>query len=764
MWGARFSRWIAHPGLWPTLIVAVLVALLVGLGLWQLDRREEKAALVRLFEARARSEAVALPVALDEATPGELGAWAFRRVRLGGQFLHSAEILIRPRTRRSEAGAEVITPLLRDEGLPVLVNRGFVPDERVAPDRRPESRIEGRLEVEGLVVLPSPSGPFTPANKPEKEQWFSTDIPAIAAHVGLGRAAPFTVWAVATRAERGEGAPAGLPIPWQVDVAFPSDHLQYALTWFSLAGALGVMYVLALARRLRPSRRPGRKGHQSKRQEVRMPAYAELEDRFRRLTHLSGISQLLHWDMATVMPPGGAETRGEQLATLAVLAHREITDPRLAELLEEVMSEDGLGEWQRANVREMERQRIHASALPADLVEARARAQAACGMAWRRARAAADFGLVGDHLAEVVTLEREAAQAKAQALSCDAYDALLDAFEPGMRAARLSAVFGELERFLPDFLPRVLDHQARESPPRSPAGPFPEDAQLRLARSFMERLGFDFAHGRLDVSLHPFCAGAPGDVRVTTRFKEHDFSESLMAVLHETGHALYERGLPTEWCEQPVGRARSMAVHESQALLVEMQVSRSRVFLAFAVNLIREHFGVDGEEWSLGNMIRLCTRVRPGLIRVEADEVTYPAHVILRYRLEKALIEGRLQVADLPDAWRKGMQRLLGIEPADQREGCLQDIHWYEGAFGYFPSYTLGAVMAAQLFQAAVRERPDILPAIGRGDFAPLVEWLRTHVHAKGSLLATDDLLLQVTGRPLDVEAFKTHLERRYLP
>ena len=280
----------------------------------------------------------------------------------------------------------------------------------------------------------------------------------------------------------------------------------------------------------------------------------------------------------------------------------------------------------------------------------------------------------------------------------------------------------------------------------------------------MESVGFDFNHGRLDVSLHPFCGGVPDDVRITTRYDEDDFLTALMGVLHETGHALYERGLPAQWRLQPVGMARGMAFHESQSLIVEMQACRSPAFVTFLAPLARETFTGRGPAWEAENLVRLYGRVEPGFIRVDADEVTYPAHVILRYRLEKALIAGQMEVEDIPGAWNEGMQDLLGISPPNDGLGCLQDIHWYDGAWGYFPTYTLGAMTAAQLFDAACRANGGILPAIGQGDFSPLMTWLGEKVHSLGSSMSSDEILIHATGRGLDPEIFKTHLQSRYLP
>jgi carboxypeptidase Taq len=279
----------------------------------------------------------------------------------------------------------------------------------------------------------------------------------------------------------------------------------------------------------------------------------------------------------------------------------------------------------------------------------------------------------------------------------------------------------------------------------------------------MQVLGFDFSHGRLDISLHPFCSGVPEDVRITTRYDEEDFTTGLMAVLHETGHALYDRGLPAQWRHQPVGDAHSMALHESQSLIIEMQACRSRQFIDYVAPLMREAFGGSGPSWEADNIHRLYTRVEPGLIRVDADEVTYPEHIILRYRLERALIGGDLDLADLPTAWNEGMQNMLGITPPSDREGCLQDIHWPDGAWGYFPTYTLGAMTAAQLYDAARRADSEMEPGIARGDFGPLMRWLGAHVHAKASSLSPDALLTEATGKSLDVAVFKHHLEQRYL-
>ena len=495
-----------------------------------------------------------------------------------------------------------------------------------------------------------------------------------------------------------------------------------------------------------------------------MTAYSQLETRFRRIGAIEGAISMLHWDAAAMMPAGGAEARAEQLATLRLIVHEQLTVPEIGDLLGEAESEsDVLDRWQRANLREMRRRRVHAAALPGTLVEAESRACSECEAVWRTARGQNDFAVVLPLLERVLRLECEIAATKAEQLGTSPYEALLDQYEPGGSVALIDRLFDELAGFLPDLLDKVLSRQAALPPVPTPSGPFPIELQRRVAMRLMERIGFDFGHGRLDISAHPFCGGTPEDVRITTRYDESDFARALMGVLHETGHALYQRGLPAEWRLQPVGRARGMAVHESQSLLLEMQVCRSRAFLTFAAPVLRNAFAGDGPGWDADALFRRQTRVERSLIRVDADEVTYPVHVILRYRLEQAMIAGDLAPANLPGAWAEELQRLLGIAPANDREGCLQDIHWYDGVWGYFPTYTLGALIAAQLFEAARAAMPGLPDAIAQGEFAPLLGWLHERVHSKGSLLSTAELIENATGRALGTASFERHLHDRYL-
>ena len=491
-------------------------------------------------------------------------------------------------------------------------------------------------------------------------------------------------------------------------------------------------------------------------------SYSALHQRAKRLGDIGHALAMLSWDEAVAMPTGGGAVRADALATLEDAARELLAAPETGDLLASARDED-LDPWQAANVALLERQRRRALAVPSDLAIAHSKACSACEQAWRRARAENDWPAVADKLAAVVDLTRQKAAALGDALRLHPYDALLDEYEPGLERKRVDAVFAELAAALPPLIDRAL---GRESPTQAPKGPFPHSRQAALGRALMTALGFDFERGRLDVSHHPFCGGEPDDTRITTRYDEDDFLKSMFAVLHETGHALYQQGLPAAWRGQPVGAAGGMALHESQSLTMEMQVCRSRAFLAFAAPLVQRHLlGAETQaaEWQPDNLWRLATTVQRSAIRVDADELTYPLHVILRYELETALLDGSLAVADLPEAWRDGMIRLLGVDTADDfADGVMQDVHWYGGLLGYFPCYTLGAVMAAQIYRSVKAQVGDVEDAVRAGDFRTLLDWLRSNIHAQGSREPTLDLLADATGAELGTAAFLDHLRARY--
>ena len=494
-----------------------------------------------------------------------------------------------------------------------------------------------------------------------------------------------------------------------------------------------------------------------------MTSYAEMEALNARAGTLSEALSMLYWDQQSMMPAGGGPSRADQTALLETMVHEIIAGADLGTALQAAEGDNTLDPWQRANVAETQRQYIRATALPSKLVEAKSKAESHALAVWSEARPNNDFAAALPALRACFDLAKEAGQAIADKTGQPLYEAMIDGFEPGLTVAQIDAVFDDYAAFLPDFLDDVLAAQAARPDPMPIDGPFDQATQRQAFQDIMARVGFDFEHGRLDTSAHPFCGGTPADVRMTTRYRDDDFIDAMMGVLHETGHAMYEQGLPKAYARQPVGHARGMVLHESQSLTIEMQVVRSRAFMNFAAPLLAKAFGKSGPAWTAENLSRHTARVARSFIRVEADEVTYPAHVILRYRLEKAMLSGDLDLADLPQAWGDGLEALLGIRPPSDREGCLQDIHWYSGAFGYFPTYSLGAMAAAQVFAAAREQLDDVEGQIEQGTFAPLVDWLRTNIHAKASSASTDEILTAATGSGLRADAFKAHLRKRYL-
>ncbi|MDT0207197.1 carboxypeptidase M32 [Serratia marcescens] len=490
-------------------------------------------------------------------------------------------------------------------------------------------------------------------------------------------------------------------------------------------------------------------------------AYDHLRALFSRLSRFGHLSAIAGWDMQTMMPPGGSKARSEALAELSVLQHQILTAQSTGALLDRAQQET-LDELDRANLREMRRQYEDAVLLPASLVEAKSLAGARCEHAWRAQRPANDWDGFADNLREVVKLSREEAQIRAQAAGTSRYDALLNLYEPGMRSSDLDRIFGDLKTWLPDLLQRVVAKQANE-PCQAPQGPFNVDTQRQLSLSVMKLLGFNFDNGRVDVSAHPFCGGVPEDVRITTRYNEKEFLTALLGIVHETGHARYEQNLPRDLLGQPVALARSTAIHESQSLLFEMQLARGNEFLKILRPLVTAQFG-EQPALEETNFIRLNQRVKPGLIRVDADEVSYPAHVILRYEIEKALIEGDIEVEDIPALWNEKMSAYLGLDTiGNYRNGCMQDIHWTDGAFGYFPTYTLGAMYAAQLFNSVHQALPSLNEDIAAGNLQPLFHWLQHNIWRHGSRFPTETLIANATGEALNPRYFRQHLENRYL-
>jgi carboxypeptidase Taq len=480
----------------------------------------------------------------------------------------------------------------------------------------------------------------------------------------------------------------------------------------------------------------------------------QVRERLAVIADLGAIGGLLGWDRETMMPEAGAESRGDVMGTLERLAHEHQTDPALRELLAAAAPE-ATTEQDAAILRVATRDADRATRIPADLVVAIAHATAAALPAWTRARQDSDFEHFRPHLERQVELAREVAACFPEAEH--PYDALLDVYEPGATASGVREVFAELSEGLVPLVAAIAECPVPQALP----GPLPEAGQRALGLQIARAFGYRDDSWRLDDAVHPFAQSiAITDIRVTARWNEADLG-GLFAVMHEVGHGLYEAGIDPGLDRTTLGTGVSLGIHESQSRTWENQVGRSEAFWRHWLPRAQEHLpGLAGLE--LGDFLRRVNVVRPSLIRVEADEATYALHVILRFELELALVDGTLAPADVPAAWNERVRDLLGIDVPDDARGCLQDVHWASGLLGYFPTYALGNVVSGQLWAAANAALPDLEDSIAAGDCAPLREWLRETIHRHGRTLDPPELLRRATGSDLDPQPVLDYLRDKY--
>jgi carboxypeptidase Taq len=481
---------------------------------------------------------------------------------------------------------------------------------------------------------------------------------------------------------------------------------------------------------------------------------------------LGSVEGLLGWDQETMMPPGGGVHRARQLALLARLRHERLAAPEVGELLAECEQTMDLtaDTIEAANVRLLRHDHDRAVRLPASLVEEIAATASTAQHAWAEARAESDFPRFRPWLEKTVDLCRQKAACYGWAEGGEPWDALAEDYEPGCTAAAVAEVFGPLRTRLRGLLEEISGGPARPSGQLDEIE-LPESAQMAFSREIAAAIGFDFSRGRLDTSTHPFCGGSHcDDVRLTTRFHPAMVTDAMSSTMHEAGHGMYEQGLQYEHAGTPCGESASLGIHESQSRMWENQVGRSAAFWRWAAPRLKAHFGsaVDGIDAHAA--YESANRVAPGLIRVEADEATYNMHVMIRFALERDLLTGELPVADLPHAWNSMYRDELGVEVPDDRRGCLQDIHWSMGALGYFPTYTLGNLYSAQLFEAACDATPGLVEGFAAGTFSPLLAWLREQIHRHGRRYSPADLCARATGRPLSADPLLRHLEAKFRP
>ena len=493
---------------------------------------------------------------------------------------------------------------------------------------------------------------------------------------------------------------------------------------------------------------------------------AALKSRLLEIQHLKDAAALLSWDQETYMPAGGGQTRAEQLATLETLAHAKFVSPEVEDLLLHhidpatgLAKDDGLDDASKALVRETWRDFSRAKKLPSDFVNRLERECSLAQQVWVEARRRDDFMHFLPNLQTVIALKFE--EINYLGYDDSPYDALLDTYEPGCTVAQLQPLFTTLRYGLLDLLQRVRESA---SPPddRILFQTYDEQQQLAFGKLVLHGMGYDFNRGRLDLSAHPFTtAFHPTDVRVTTRVFEKDLPSCLFSCIHEGGHGLYDQGLPQEHYGTPLGESLSLGIHESQSRLWENNVGRSKAFWTHFFPLLQQHFPSQLGAVSLDAFHAALNRVKPSLIRVEADEVTYNLHIMVRFDIELALVEKQVQVKDLPGLWREKMQEYLGIVPERDAEGVLQDVHWSLGALGYFPTYTLGNLYASMFFQQASQDIPSLETDIQRGHLLSLKTWLNHHIHQCGRHYSSADLLHRVTGRALGVEPFLSYLRTK---
>lgn len=474
---------------------------------------------------------------------------------------------------------------------------------------------------------------------------------------------------------------------------------------------------------------------------------------------LASCESALGWDERTMLPPEGAEYRAEQLACLSGLIHARRTDPKLGDwlgtLAESPLAADPHSDT-GANIRQLKRNFDRATKLPQSLVEELTRTASLGQHVWEESRRDNDFAKFAPVLKKTYELKR--AQADAYGYQESRYDALLDDYEPNERTANLTRVLADLREALVPLVAEITD-SGRHPDMSIMTRHYAIDRQVAFGQQVSAAIGFDYRRGRLDVTAHPFCAGlGPSDIRLTTRYYENLLSSALFSTMHEAGHGIYEQGLPRQWYGLPLGEAVSLGIHESQSRMWENLVGRSKAFWRHFLPIARQTFPESLTDVSFDAFYFAINDVRPSLIRVEADEATYNLHILVRFELEQALLADDLPVDDLPGAWREKYQSYLGIEPPNDADGCLQDVHWSAGLVGYFPTYSLGNLYAAQFFETADNELGGLNAQFARGEFAPLRDWLREKIHLDGQRYSAAQLVERVTGKPLAHEPLMRHL------
>ena len=491
-------------------------------------------------------------------------------------------------------------------------------------------------------------------------------------------------------------------------------------------------------------------------------SYNLLEQHIAKINKIGSASCGLHWDLTQNTPDGAKENMSEDIGNLSAIAHEMFTSKKTEDLIAAAETEK-LDDWQSANLHLIKKSYISATALSTEFVEAFSILTSKSQSVWQKAKISSDWDTFSPYLTDIVKSVQEMAQIKSDKLGVKPYEALLDEYDQGRTVQEIESVFGMLKKELPDLIKQIIEKQKSEKvlPITNLIDP---KLQKEISLKIMKKMQFDFSNGRLDEYEHPFCITTSGGVRILSKFLPDDFLHGIMGTIHETGHALYEQNLPRKYKNQPVGKACGMSVHESQSLFMELQVARSQGFSHYLSKIFIDDFGFKGNEYAHENLYRLLNRVEPIFIRVNSDEVTYPLHVILRFELEKALLDGSVKVSEIPKIWNEKMQEYLGIAPSDHKNGCMQDVHWSSGGFGYFPCYIGGSINASMLAKTAKEKGLMSDADLVKGDFSNVSSFLRENIWSKGSCFNPSAVVENTTGeKNLSPEIFLGYLKEKFL-
>ena len=487
-------------------------------------------------------------------------------------------------------------------------------------------------------------------------------------------------------------------------------------------------------------------------------SYKNLKILFEEQSLINDISGILNWDMATYMPENSRRQRIKQITKLYDYKKNIFDVIKKNEFFNKV-NEFELDKFDKINFELMKNKFDYFNSISVDKLKKKAELSIECEGLWREAKEKSNFNIVKNSFVKLVKLIKEESETLSQIKEKKKYDCLLSKYDRSLDSKQLFKIFNRVEKFIKKKLPLIVNKQKKIEFHDF----LNEEDQFNLSKIFMKQLGFDFSRGRIDKSLHPFCGGGTQDVRITTRFTEEDSFSCFDALMHETGHALYEQGLPQKWAHQPIGSAGGMSLHESQSLFVEMQIIKSLPVSQFIQQILKDKLGKDPNVWSSEVIYNIRNNVNPGYIRVDSDEVHYPLHIIHRFNIEYKIIEEDANVEYLPDLWNEEFSKTLGLDVHDDKSGCLQDIHWYGGDFGYFPTYSIGAFIAAQL---ACKVRTELINYdlnLKEGNFKPIIKWLRENIHNRGNFLKIDELLEESTDEKLNLKYFENHIIDRYI-